>query len=343
MKINTGFMRWLTKNGDLKQLYAFYANTSSVQENLSRRNSLNAFFNEFLWENPKYMDYFRKYDELLTRENMMNLRMNTPDVDMVINQGELTKMWNHTLVFNGTKFTVICKQYQFIVNGTLQEVIKASYYNEEGLLVMDPDVYKSIIGLWIWIGYWPWWGFPLFYGEDVYLVIRYRNSWIIPGTDIPVLEAMNFHDKIKGISSIGTGTVTGIIATILWTVGATAAAAPLGVIAGAAAGIALWELDRAYESAPINDWGIRTVTYVHYIYPWTILGFLTSWVSQYFVWYDYSVHEWLPNSRITGIVSTGIGVNALILSSVQAAIFAESIKNTWYPWYTWVWINPYYG
>ncbi|MBS7270490.1 MAG: hypothetical protein KIH10_16835, partial [Candidatus Freyarchaeota archaeon] len=150
-----------------------------------------------------------------------NTIMNIPDFDLVIGRGELVGEWNQTQSINGTQFTIICRQYRLEVNGTLQEVVKASFYNEEGVLLMDPDVYKSIVPLWIWIGWWPF-GYPLYYGEDISLTIRYRNYWIDPVTNIPVLEAANFHDVLNQAFAIGEFPgvpLVGVIGIILGTVG----------------------------------------------------------------------------------------------------------------------------
>ncbi|MBS7278556.1 MAG: hypothetical protein KIH09_01850 [Candidatus Freyarchaeota archaeon] len=307
--------------------------------------SLYELFNKFLCENPKYGEYLKQYDDLLMREhmiNMMNTIMNIPDFDLVIGRGELVGEWNQTQSINGTQFTIICRQYRLEVNGTLREVVKASFYNEEGVLLMDPDVYKSIVPLWIWIGWWPF-GYPLYYGEDISLTIRYRNYWIDPVTNTPVLEAANFHDVLNQAFAIGETTgvpLVGVIGIILGTVGILVTVSA-GVMLGTAIVVAQSELNMAYNRAWVNDWGIRTVTHVHYIYPWTIFGYLTSWVAQYLVWFDGTVREWLPNSHVQGIIFTGIGINALILSGVQAMILAEGIKNSWIPWFTWVWAGPY--
>ncbi|GEM_PF-3572138 len=342
-KINSAFIEWLAERGKINELFGAVIGIQHKKDSPSTK-SLYALFNQFLYENPKQVEYLKQYDSLLAREHVMTTMVDIPDFDLVIGQGRLVGEWNQSLTINGTQFTVICKQYQLEVNGTLQEVIKASYYNEEGILIMDPDVYKSILPLWIWIGWWPF-GYPLYYGEDVQLVIRYRNSFMVPGTDKPVLEALNFKERCVLNIGIGAGTtVTGFIALILATVGISAPAiAAVGALVGPAVGYAVWEISRAYDRASVNDWGIRTHTFVHYIYPWTILGYLTSWVTQYLVWFDYSIHEWLPNSYVTGIIFTGIGVNALILSGIQAMILAEGIKNSWIPWNTWVWAGPYFG
>ncbi|MEM2984111.1 MAG: hypothetical protein QXL24_02730, partial [Candidatus Jordarchaeaceae archaeon] len=174
---------------------------------------------------------------------------------------------------------------------------------------------------------------PLYYGEDISLTIRYRNYWIDPVTNTPVLEAANFHDvfTITFEELIGSGLaagVIGLIAIIVGSVGISLLGLSAGIMMGVALTVAKTELDMAYERAWVNDWGIRTVTRVHYVYPWTILGYLTSWVAQYLVWFDGTVREWLPNSYVTGIIFTGIGVNALILSGVEAMILAEGIKNS---------------
>ncbi|MEM2134383.1 MAG: hypothetical protein QXG44_06005 [Candidatus Jordarchaeaceae archaeon] len=334
VKISTGFMGWLAKRGGISELFGSLLGVQREQDFLGSK-SLYALFSEFLCENPKYGEYLKQYDDLLAREHMMATMVDVPDFDLVIGRGELVGEWNHTQTINGTQFTIICRQYQLEVNGTLQKVVKASFYNEEGVLLMDPDVYKSIVPLWIWIGWWPF-GYPLYYGEDISLTIRYRNYWIDPVTNTPVLEAANFHDvfTITFEELIGSGLaagVIGLIAIIVGSVGISLLGLSAGIMMGVALTVAKTELDMAYERAWVNDWGIRTVTRVHYIYPWTILGYLTSWVAQYLVWFDGTVREWLPNSYVTGIIFTGIGVNALILSGVEAMILAEGIKNSWIP------------
>lgn len=222
--INQGLIKWMTKN------ITMWMNTLATTND---KDSALQLLMQFLGENPKYQEHFKSYTmtlmyyyEALERQNMLEASM--VDSHFIIKTGEIIEEWNVSTVIDGEPFTVICKQYSLEINGTPYTAVKAEAYNEDGILIADPDIYVKAPPYYYWYWYpWPW-GQIIVYGQDDYIYAYLR--FVLYIDDVPYYEEQYYlYDVIEDTELTNTiyAALTGILIIATGSVHPWLAAIPL--------------------------------------------------------------------------------------------------------------------
>ena len=330
--VNLAFRNWLVQSGKLVEAYV-HRNNPEVGEQLVA---------QFLRDRPEYKKYIEKYTSMMQQQHFRDFMKEKSSYDpkMIIEKGKLTREWAYNTTINGTEFTVFCKQYELEVNGKTQITIKAEYYNSEGIMIMDPYVGVWVYPYYAWFGWW-----LIMYGEDDYLYVWYTY----PDPN----EADPFYTQVK--LKLSERTYEAVINTLFCAVIGLAKFAG-AVVAGllSLAGPAMQTAenmqfgdatDFAYADRVNNNWGMRPVTYVHYIYPWTVFYWLTSYFSIDYVLSSGVWIDALPNSQTQNLILVtifGVGLG-YVIGAPRVGVISTEIRN-WaneHGYYTWVWVGPY--
>lgn len=98
----------------------------------------------------------------------------------------------------------------------------------------------------------------------------------------------------------------------------------------------------AFMKANETQSHITTLQIVHYIYPWTILWWLTSWAQFIHIWPDGEWRLALPSWYTGSAVKAYFSVAYPILPTI-ATVYSMQIRNIGniIGYYHWVWCGPY--
>jgi hypothetical protein len=332
MTVNQAFKEWLIKKGNLVKAVIYKDNPEMGEQLIT----------QFLKDRPEYKKYIEWYTNMLQQRHYEDFMKEKDSYDpkMVIENGELTREWTVNMTIEGREFIVFCKQYELELYGEKQVTVKSEYYSSEGIMVTDPYV-----GVWVYPYYalLGWW--LVMYGEDDYVYVWY--TYPEPNEADQMYAYLNLILAERTYSSIIPALFTaagivhfvaGLVSTMLGLAGPAMSNAENAQL-GEAATIA-W-LNRAN-----NNWGIRVVTYIHYIYPWTLYyGFLSSYFSIDFVLNTGQWVDALPNSQTTLlwlITIWGIGLG-YVINGMQIDSVSRQARNYGYGhgFGVWVWEGPY--
>lgn len=297
--INDGFNKWLLKERELNPYTILRNDTERVK----------SLFFQFLNENLKYQEYFKQYD--IIPPDGYNAVPETPQFDLIIEKGQMVKSWSYNITINDNEFNVECKQYELNINDTTQTVVKATLYNSEGVIVADPDFYVAVVPLYTWVWY-GWLPVYIQYGEDDYLYIRFR--WFVDmGGGLIVNEAWNYYIRSHDLIGIGYA-VSDVLGTLISEIVSTAVGGEIGAVLGFVISQAYgsfgsgelqnfqYETWLALMKANETQSHITTLQIVHYIYPWTLLWWMTSWTQFVYIWPDGQWRLALPSLYTPGVV-----------------------------------------
>ncbi|MEM2778475.1 MAG: hypothetical protein QXH00_07290 [Candidatus Jordarchaeales archaeon] len=327
-EISRGFLRWLAQDEAKSKVFI-----STIATKVNNETILE-LFSEFLQENPKYIDVFNEYIE---HQSMLNDLMTEQacltdeEIEEAVKYGTIIADWNGTIEINGTCWPCNYKTYELNKDGKTLKLCKITVYaNSE---VIDP--YISVSAFPLIAPIWPW-GWVNF-GEDVYLHIRAPHFIEVNGT--PFFEATAFVYYINYLLD-SYGAVAIAISGILGAALASKAGNLPGAVAGALAGLITaeiiaklrYEANLALERSIAaymqgNNYGVKLVLKVHYLYPSNPFFWLSSTISFWFVWPS---GEWRN------------AVPELPINSYSAGLVANTIKSYTWCWGNEVWIFPYY-
>lgn len=329
--VNQAFKEWLIGKGNLVKAIIYKDNPEMGEQLIT----------QFLEDRPEYKKHIERYTNMLQHQHYEDFMKEKDSYDpkMIIEKGELTREWTFNMTIEGKEFIVFCKQYELELCGEKQITVKSEYYNSEGIMVIDPYV-----GVWVYPYYTllGWW--LVMYGEDDYVYVWY--TYPEPNEADQIYAYLNAIIANRTYSSIipalfaAAGLahfVAGLVSLLFGIAGPTMSNAENAQF-GMAATIA-W-LNRAN-----NNWGIRVVTYIHYIYPWTIYGTLVSFFSIDFVLNTGQWVDALPNSQTTLLwLMTFYGVGlGYVINAMQIDSVSKQARNYGYGhgFGVWVWEGPY--
>ena len=332
--INQGLMKWMTKNSTMwmKTLATTNDNESALQ-----------LFTQFLNENPKYQEHFKKYDsalmhyfEALERKSM--LETSSVDSHFIIKNGEIIEEWNVSTVIDGEPFTFICKQYSLEINGTTYTAVKAEAYNEDGKLIADPDIYVKAPPYYYWYWFWwPWpWGQTIVYGQDDYMYTHFRYTVEIGGITynetlwylLDVTEECNYDEIIITAITIALGGVVGYFNFVA------------GILVGVAGAYTYSNIEHLkttlWQVAYYNgEWGLRTLFRNHYLWgaapAWDVYDGITFWAIN------------KDGQRVQAFPNPAGGLSLAPINKYSAQQMALHIASCGdaYGVNQWVWVGPY--
>ncbi|MEM2959012.1 MAG: hypothetical protein Q6366_000705 [Candidatus Freyarchaeota archaeon] len=329
--VNQAFKEWLIGKGNLVKAIIYKDNPEMGEQLIT----------QFLEDRPEYKKHIERYTNMLQHQHYEDFMKEKDSYDpkMIIEKGELTREWTFNMTIEGKEFIVFCKQYELELCGEKQITVKSEYYNSEGIMVIDPYV-----GVWVYPYYTllGWW--LVMYGEDDYVYVWY--TYPEPNEADQIYAYLNAIIANRTYSSIipalfaAAGLahfVAGLVSLLFGIAGPTMSNAENAQF-GMAATIA-W-LNRAN-----NNWGIRVVTYIHYIYPWTIYGTLVSFFSIDFVLNTGQWVDALPNSQTTLLwLMTFYGVGlGYVINAMQIDSVSKQARNYGYGhgFGVWMWEGPY--
>ncbi len=282
--INNGFREWA------KQDKLRYLNLLIFPE----RESSKMYFSQFLSENPEYKNYIIQYVDMISEIHAsMVPTLSQAYCDLIVEKGEVTDQWEYNTTIDGNEFTVTCTVYELNVNGTVQKLVKANFYNSEGVQIADPyaGVYLYYIPAYVWP--WGW----LVIGENLYLNVRFTypnesNLWAVLA--LAGMVGNVSYESILGflIPTIVTYTTAG---KMLGTLVALYTFLGLYVIPQLEAEYLRDRTVYAWGMSAYENWGIQSQLRVCYIYPWTIYAFLPSYFMIGYVLYNGAYVPGLPN------------------------------------------------
>jgi hypothetical protein len=294
--INNGFREWA------KQDKLRYLNLLIFPE----RESSKMYFSQFLSENPEYKNYIIQYVDMISEIHAsMVPTLSQAYCDLIVEKGEVTDQWEYNTTIDGNEFTVTCTMYELNVNGTVQKLVKANFYNSEGVQIADP--YAGVFLYYIPAYVWPWgW---LVIGENFYFNIRFTypnesNAWFAAAL-ASMIGGVSYRDILEALFPAVVGyLVEGIYGALV------------GLFVSIGLNIAdaqevEYLRDRtiyAWGMSAYENWGIQSQLHVRYIYPWTIYyAFLRSYFMVGYVLYNGAYVEGLPNpyTRNAPLIAVG--------------------------------------
>jgi len=292
---------------------------------------------QFLSENPKYQNYVGEYVDMISEiHRSMVPTLSQPLCDMIVEKGKLTDQWEYNTTVNSTMFTVTCNLYELSINGTVQRLVKANFYNQEGVQIMDPyaGVWIFPIPIYIWPFGW------MIIGEDLFFNVRFTYpvetiAWyamaingIHGGQTYNNFFNMLFPPTVSYIVLIKE--MPKIVAVIV--PGLTTLFATLGLylIPNEEANYLAARTNYAFVMSSYDSFGIQCQLYVHFIYPWTVFGFLTSYFTVGYVLFNGVFVQALPNPY-TYYVPV-ITVAGLLGYVVYSSWLLVSLRNDIWTW-----------
>ncbi len=317
--INNGFREWV------KQDKLRYLNLLIFPE----RESSKMYFSQFLSENPEYENYIIKYVDMISEIHAsMVPTLSQAYCDLIVEKGEVTDQWEYNTTIDGNEFTVTCTVYELNVNGTVQKLVKANFYNSEGVQIADPyaGVYLYYIPAYVWP--WGW----IIIGEELYFNVRFTYP-----TESNLWTVLALAGMVGGVS------YESILGWLFPTLAATAGA---GYILGALVGLYLLlglgiipELEAEYlrdrtvyawGMSAYENWGIQSQLRVRCIYPWTIYAWLPSYFMIGYVLYNGAYVQGLPNPYTPYVPIITIG--GLLAYGITSVYLLDNLRSNMLLW-----------
>lgn len=347
--INRGFKKWqVQRSGVLMRDYRalmrdYGALIGSKPDNETARNMLFAF----LSESPAYRDQFRLYDRLQSREIELKIENITrqvheafKNINLIIEEGQLVRKWNDSVVINNTNCTAINRVYRLEVNGTILTFVKVSIYSPDGVKIVDP--YGMLVAnplmywTWVWGGWWTWYYVPVVYGMDYLSYTRFPgepsnegNLYYMDLLWVLTEERYNYQKTFGQIGSIAFNAAR---------VGQYHIAAVLGAIAAGGTLLSeVWYETRYQEAVNIYSYnyakdpsfGFEIMQRLHLLnspQAWDPVSF-TTW---HFVNVDGTVFQEFPDPGLVQPIYDAYQVS--VLSNVCVLWIQNYGANTWIQW-----------
>ncbi|MEM2133877.1 MAG: hypothetical protein QXG44_03445 [Candidatus Jordarchaeaceae archaeon] len=258
------------------------------------RESSKTYFYQFLTENPEYKNTIMQYVDMISEIHASLVpTLSQEYCDLIVEKGEVTDEWQYNTTIEGNEFTVTCTAYELKISGTVQKLVKANFYNSEGVLIADP--YAGVYLYYIPAYAWPWGWIVI--GEDWFFNVRftYPNEsefWFMTAQTF-----MNPGSEYRDILNVVFPTIAGYL---------------VGGICGALVGIftgygltraedqeVMYLRERTYYAwgmSHYENWGVQCQLRVRMIYPWTVYFWIPSYFMIGYVLYNGAYVQGLPNT-----------------------------------------------
>ncbi|MEM2133775.1 MAG: hypothetical protein QXG44_02915 [Candidatus Jordarchaeaceae archaeon] len=267
--INQGFREWQMQNIKNNSKYGSLMSQNNPDNETVKRN-----FFSFLKQNPMYLEQFKQYDQLLSREIELKMENITrrvhasfKDVDLIVQQGKLVYERNGTITIDGENCTTTVRVYELEINGTTQTATKISIYSPNGTIIADPyiNIVANDLSYWTTVGWWQWvwWSpFPIWveipwriiYGYDFLFYLR--MPWEPPFEELQIYtyslynmleqEALHWDVVVFLLSVISSFGIGYALAAAGITAGATIAGVASAVQSAGLGAMALGRPGKAY-------------------------------------------------------------------------------------------------
>ncbi|MHA1362537.1 MAG: hypothetical protein ACTSP1_08375 [Candidatus Freyarchaeota archaeon] len=318
-KISNGFREWVMED-KLRYLKLLFHPGGEISK---------MYFSQFLSENPEYRDYISQYVDMISEiHRSMVPILSQSYCDLIVKKGEVVKRWKYNLTIDGNEFTVACTLYELSINGTVQKLVKANFYNSEGVLISDPyaGVYLYYIPAYVW----PWGWFII--GENLYFNVRFTypdesNLWAVSALAGMVGGAS--YESILGwlfptaAAKAGGGNVLGAIVGLYLLLG-------LNIIPELEAEYLKDRTYYAWGMSAHQNWGIQSQLHVYYIYSWTVYGWLPSYFMIGYVLYNGAYVQGLPNPYTPYVPIISVG--GLLAYKVASAWQLNDLRSNMLLW-----------